>query len=477
MHSIPQGYILIINLQEETPENPDTEMSNLGPDISSHRSHRTGTNGSQTNCRPAWTLAHAFYAVMGGYVVETSKPISLFGDEKRFVLNPSGVSCVIKYYPNLIPNLPALSLWDRSKTDSIAKALLIIQVLYFCASCIIRRAKDLPLSLLEITTLAHAVCALLTYFVWWCKPSNILEPTILKPSEGDVDELVARLLMESSPYREFPGGIFFLSCAPECQLLSRLRDTDVTDLNYRTVTEDDPEPMDVSAGDIVRIDDSGPYYRLSWIHHNDPWWKLRAVFGPTQRPWYVTSSDDGLTFTLSECDKSRWVLAERSKQRTCNGFQWEDRLHNRENLIQRRSALSICSSLDFASNKLLWGTPVAFSLCTALYGGFHAFGWNAHFSTHIQKVLWHVASILLPSTGLFYVSMLLIYVLNGILSCQREPSTDVNMAILFSYIPFVFVAYILASGYLFVTSILQLFDLPPDIFQQPSISSLWPHIA
>ncbi|KIP03894.1 hypothetical protein PHLGIDRAFT_59051, partial [Phlebiopsis gigantea 11061_1 CR5-6] len=123
-----------------------------------------------------WTIVHAFYAVMGGFIVDTKEPISVFGNETRFVLTANGISHIIKLYPHLIPDISEISLQDRSKADSISKALLVMQVLYFCMSCILRRVESLNLTLLEITTLAHALCALLTYAVWWKKPLNVWEP-------------------------------------------------------------------------------------------------------------------------------------------------------------------------------------------------------------------------------------------------------------------------------------------------------------
>ena len=37
----------------------------------------------------------------------------------------------------------------------------------------------MPLSLLELNTLGHALCALLIYMLWWEKPLDVDYPTIL----------------------------------------------------------------------------------------------------------------------------------------------------------------------------------------------------------------------------------------------------------------------------------------------------------
>lgn len=42
-----------------------------------------------------------------------------------------------------------------------------------------RFAYRLPVTALDLNSLAHAICALLIYALWWGKPLDISEPTIL----------------------------------------------------------------------------------------------------------------------------------------------------------------------------------------------------------------------------------------------------------------------------------------------------------
>lgn len=44
-------------------------------------------------------------------------------------------------------------------------------------------AQRIPISLLELNTFGHAVCALLIYLVWWEKPFEVDHPTILRSHE------------------------------------------------------------------------------------------------------------------------------------------------------------------------------------------------------------------------------------------------------------------------------------------------------
>ncbi|KLO15467.1 hypothetical protein SCHPADRAFT_824642, partial [Schizopora paradoxa] len=66
---------------------------------------------------------------------------------------------------------------ERAKSNSFGKTVMSFQVVWFCVSCASRLAEDLPLSLLEVSTLAHGLCTLASCAVWWRKPLNIASPT------------------------------------------------------------------------------------------------------------------------------------------------------------------------------------------------------------------------------------------------------------------------------------------------------------
>jgi hypothetical protein len=65
---------------------------------------------------------------------------------------------------------------DRGKSDGIAKAIVLLQTLWFVAQCIARRFQHLPLTELEIVTLAYAMMNSFTYFFWWDKPRDVGSP-------------------------------------------------------------------------------------------------------------------------------------------------------------------------------------------------------------------------------------------------------------------------------------------------------------
>ncbi|KAK0733104.1 hypothetical protein B0T26DRAFT_631727 [Lasiosphaeria miniovina] len=100
---------------------------------------------------------------------------------------------------------------DKSKADSIAKALVVGQVCWMAAQCIARAAYGLPIALLEIHTMVHVLCALLIYAVWFrvscngigracCigllsgkKPQDVRQPEIIDSSHA-LNGIVARMI-------------------------------------------------------------------------------------------------------------------------------------------------------------------------------------------------------------------------------------------------------------------------------------------
>ncbi|RGP60930.1 hypothetical protein FSPOR_10353 [Fusarium sporotrichioides] len=71
---------------------------------------------------------------------------------------------------------------DKSKADTVQNAIVLIQVLWMATQCIARRISNLPLSLSEIHTIVHVVCAVPLYICWFEKPLDVQE-AIMIPTE------------------------------------------------------------------------------------------------------------------------------------------------------------------------------------------------------------------------------------------------------------------------------------------------------
>lgn len=125
-----------------------------------------------------WSLTHGFLVVSGQLVAEDQDGIiyPLSTKEPAMLLN-SGRS--------VFPIMKKREIQDKSKTDMFAKVFALFQSLWFLINIISRGVHRLPVSPLEIATVAYILCSILSYALWWHKPKDILVPLKIKhPSPG-----------------------------------------------------------------------------------------------------------------------------------------------------------------------------------------------------------------------------------------------------------------------------------------------------
>ena len=146
------------------------------------------------------TLIHGFYIVMGGYAFDVSKDTKpRIWPRKVDRLTPSPIAvlgCLISQDKDLREVLPFLTegeIWDKSKANSLAKTIVCVQAAWFCTQCIARLGQGMPISLLELNTFAHAICALLVYVLWWNKPLDVHEPTVIDVSQSNAARYICAL--------------------------------------------------------------------------------------------------------------------------------------------------------------------------------------------------------------------------------------------------------------------------------------------
>lgn len=143
----------------------------------------------------AWTMTHSYWAIMGGIAADTTGHERFLPAGSLPLFTSSGVSMLLRYEPDLIPDISEDDIKDKSKGGSVAKFLACIQATWFCASCIGRIAQRLPLSQFELCTFAHALCTVIVHILWWKKPLDVATPH--KITSSRVRPLVAYAWMAS----------------------------------------------------------------------------------------------------------------------------------------------------------------------------------------------------------------------------------------------------------------------------------------
>jgi hypothetical protein len=111
-------------------------------------------------------------------------------------VHPLTYTNVISMLNNKTLSLPTKQeLENQSKSNGLAKTLVLLQTLWFVAQCIARRVENLPTTELEIVTLAYTAIYVGIFIAWWDKPCNVDCPirVFQEPVEADHADVVTWL--------------------------------------------------------------------------------------------------------------------------------------------------------------------------------------------------------------------------------------------------------------------------------------------
>jgi hypothetical protein len=117
---------------------------------------------------------HAFFFSMGGFVSRAGHhPITTIA---QLETSPLGTD-----YLSAMRRTDVDDILDKSKGDALSKSIALLQGLWFIIQCITRATQHLPMSQLEISTLAFAVVNVFTWLLWWNKPLDVHRPISIGP--------------------------------------------------------------------------------------------------------------------------------------------------------------------------------------------------------------------------------------------------------------------------------------------------------
>ncbi|KAM5385658.1 hypothetical protein ACJZ2D_000857 [Fusarium nematophilum] len=121
-----------------------------------------------------FSLLYGYYVVMGGLVMNVR---DLHDDYSRLTVTPEGVLYLAEQGHFL--DVSDETIEDKSKSDGFAKIIVMLQVTWMIVQTGSRLATGLPVTIIEGHTLVHVVTALAMYALWFKKPLNISEPTLV----------------------------------------------------------------------------------------------------------------------------------------------------------------------------------------------------------------------------------------------------------------------------------------------------------
>ena len=137
-------------------------------------------------------MTHGFFIIMGGFHLfkrssEEKSGTQSLSQEDNIPLHPLLASDLTHddVYSFAMPTEAEIK--DKGKSDWLAKSLVLLQTSWFVLQCIARAVERLPVTHLEIVTLAYAAMNFVIYVFWWNKPLNVNRPVRVF-RKSDVEE-------------------------------------------------------------------------------------------------------------------------------------------------------------------------------------------------------------------------------------------------------------------------------------------------
>jgi len=386
-------------------------------------------------------------------------------------------------------------------------------------------ANSLPISLLELNAMGHAACALLIYAMWWQKPLDVDEPTLIGGYK--VQPLLAYMWMSSMVSAEgykaydmhgrlrdefdaiwmyrYPrlGDLIPGSCSPTTSTLEPwVEHRGTTTVGNEAKRTGPPLPTSDDGTHHEMLDrhykaHSGKtlrFHLLTFLHAHAPLLAFARLTFPPGLGVRKTAIDH-----LSPPTLARWHLAHEAiaKYRLEDDLRWRhytrSDIYDEDSRVKARvgNLLSLIGSKPYE----VW---FGFAVAGVLYGGLHMLAWNAAFESRLEQVLWRVAASSVTVTPVLLVPVALLFdkkalgrgggdlmkvLLGG--KVERKEGRVVywgRMAAVvvcvpvFAAGPFLWASYVLGRVFLVVECFKNVAYLPDKVFEGVVWSKYLPHI-
>jgi hypothetical protein len=413
-------------------------------------------------------MVQGFYASMGGFVIEPGWMLEehekdLFGGYKRLTLTPRGIWLLAKC--GYLPDISKDEIEDKSKADKLAKIIVCLQAGWMFVQVVSRLAADLPVTLLEVNTLGHVGCALMMYLLWWDKPRQVDEPTIM---EGDwIKDLGVFMFISSrisgrkgeqrqlvGPNKLPPETI----CRPHCPIHGVNNSESMSDEDGDQL-EKGPKPTVTRQLSSCSGTEEPCLERVYTIIAND------GDDRHTQRFQYAARA-------IAKYKAVRKPFAPRSPSDS-------DFIAAGEELLVSHSSNWPTFQLLDSVHSLVMGTILW--AATIVYGAVHIAAWRSYFPTVAEKWLWHSSSIWVAISGIIWLLVNLIAQLHPPINefwikFQKRKTHWVWDWVFFPLFAVCGAMYIFARAYLVIEAFISIRVLPVAAYNQPGWVQAIPHL-
>lgn len=411
---------------------------------------------------------HGFYATMGGFAIDVDNApeqyIDVFGDVKRLSLTAKGVALLA--HCGHAPEISVDEIKDKNKADGLAKFLVCVQAGWMIVQVISRSAADLPTTLLEVHTVAHVVCALVMYGIWWHKPRSIEYPTLLR---GDwLWPLAAYMYMASRVSGDLPEGALgkVRHPIPKLKALAYIENDAMTAIER--------EMYQSTYGlDIAQAPKMGYFVQRPGAtsdRNQEPSSPLRedevdsrlkrlaaeaVILYPALRLRFTEPKDQS-----TYLDRP-YFLPYASELVQAHAVDWPN-----AGLLRRTQSLIM--------GMILWGASM-------VYGAIHVAAWDYFFPTEIERLFWHLSSVWVTfCAGFWLLTNLLAHFFPFIdrvwVAYNERRIGWLGTGVITLLCILCGVSYIMSRAYLVIEAFVSIREVPTGVYDTPSWSQVFPHL-
>jgi hypothetical protein len=409
---------------------------------------------------------------MGGIAIELDPAYSpFFGGMKRITLTAKGVALLA--HCGHLPEISVDDIRDKNKADSLAKLLVCFQAGWMIVQVIYRQGIGLPSSLLEVHTVAHVVCALLMYAIWWHKPRQVVSPTLLYGES--MLPLAAYMYSASRMSGQKPRGKLrrLLNPRPELKQMVYLDEEGKnTVLPVRIATEDGqhgiseastrnrfvPIPLSPTSRHHQERDLALPEDHASRTRRR---LAAKAVAEyPAIRAKFQKLEGELKEMLYSDLNE-RYLVPYAAELVQPYSLNWPN-----AGLLRRTESLVM--------GMTLWGASMA-------YGAIHVAAWHYFFPTYAEKLLWHLSSVWVTFCAAFWLMVhVLAYffpIIDRIWIAYNERRLGLFWTSVITLLCVLCgVSFVGSRGFLVVEAFVSIRVVPIAVYETPSWSQVFPHL-
>ena len=436
---------------------------------------------------PHFDLTYGFFAAMGGIRVSYFEG-ETENEEKSECITPAGLKLLAKL-GTFIPEEPKLR-DRRSKANAFAKLVVCLEILWMSLQCITRKALGLPLSLLEIHTFVHVICATVVYTCWFkvsrsCstdpqankveKPFQTMEAVETDLTAEDKHRVCLmhyKMLNPPVKMRSYSarGAFKFPTCICTCGFAMN----DLEDHHLAGCSLSGSWPVRVySPKNALATEKS--VSEGYWTCLDRPSMNADSItfqFVPT----FVWESDSGTPIPCPSCGKA------------LDQYEWTMRIHRSSQLGD-----SLCAALSgpdheiarypdfgrvppiseavsdwteipeadrFITENEMW-TLITLGLLSLAYGAVHLIAWHYSFPSTAEQLLWKISSFLTASS-------MVVYTLNLYAAEQAEFNRWMFWLLVPPLIASMVLALVLPRIFLVIESFIQIRAVPMGVYSAVS---------